>query len=79
MSVAVDAGLNLVLLVSLRVSVAWNAKHYAKSPALTDCHEFAGRDHWTCATPGWEEVADFALEWAAEHASTRHLNQGRTT
>lgn len=56
-----------------------NAKHYAKSPALTDYHEFAGRDHWTCAAPGWEEVADYALEWAAEHASTRHLGQGRTT
>ncbi len=56
-----------------------NAKHYAKSPALTEYHEFAGRDHWTCAAPGWEEVADFALEWATEHASTRHLNQGRTT
>ena len=56
-----------------------NAKHYAKSPALTEYHEFAGRDHWTCAAPGWEEVADFALEWATEHASTRHLNQDRTT
>lgn len=56
-----------------------NAKHYAKSPALTDYREFAGRDHWTCAAPGWEEVADYALEWAAEHASTRHLGQGRTT
>ena len=56
-----------------------NAKHYAKSPALTDYHEFAGRDHWTCAAPGWEEVADYALEWATKHASTRHLSQGRTT
>jgi pimeloyl-ACP methyl ester carboxylesterase len=45
-----------------------NAKHYKKSPALTEYHEFQGRDHWTCAAPGWEAVADYALEWALEHA-----------
>ena len=28
-----------------------NAKHYKKSPALTEYHEFEGRDHWTCAAP----------------------------
>jgi pimeloyl-ACP methyl ester carboxylesterase len=48
-----------------------NAKHYHKSPALTDYHEFAGRDHWTCAAPGWEAVADYALEWAVAHADAR--------
>ena len=26
-----------------------NAKHYKKSPALTEYLEFEGRDHWTCA------------------------------
>jgi pimeloyl-ACP methyl ester carboxylesterase len=51
-----------------------NAKHYKKSPALTEYVEFEGRDHWTCAAPGWEAVADKALEWALEHASTRHLD-----
>ena len=45
-----------------------NAKHYAKSPALTEYHEFPGRSHWICAEPGWEEVADYALEWALAHA-----------
>jgi pimeloyl-ACP methyl ester carboxylesterase len=49
-----------------------NAKHYKKSPALTDYYEFDGRDHWTCAAPGWEAVADHALAWALEHASTAH-------
>ena len=47
-----------------------NAKHYKKSPALTEYHEFEGRDHWTCAAPGWEAVADYALDWAMEHANT---------
>ena len=45
-----------------------NAKHYKKSPALTEYYEFEGRDHWTCAAPGWEAVADHALDWALEHA-----------
>lgn len=45
-----------------------NAKKYDKSPALTEYHEFPGRSHWTCAEPGWEEVADTALSWAVVHA-----------
>lgn len=45
-----------------------NAKHWSRSPALTDVHEFPGRSHWTCAEPGWEEVADVALTWATTHA-----------
>jgi pimeloyl-ACP methyl ester carboxylesterase len=48
-----------------------NAKHWGKSPAVTDYHEFAGRDHWTCAAPGWEQVADYALDWALDHARPR--------
>ena len=50
-----------------------NAKHYKKSPALTEYVEFKGRDHWTCVAPGWEGVADKALDWARTNASTRHL------
>lgn len=45
-----------------------NAKHYARSPALTEYVELEGRDHWTCGAPGWEAVADRALTWALEHA-----------
>lgn len=45
-----------------------NAKHYDKSPAVTEYYEFEGRDHWTCAAPGWEAVADHALTWALAHA-----------
>jgi pimeloyl-ACP methyl ester carboxylesterase len=44
-----------------------NCKHY-KSSTITEYHEFPGRSHWTCAEPGWEEVADYALEWAAARA-----------
>jgi hypothetical protein len=42
-----------------------NCKHYRKrSSAVTEYHEFEDRDHWTCAAPGWEEVADLAPSWA---------------
>jgi pimeloyl-ACP methyl ester carboxylesterase len=44
-----------------------NAEHYAKSGAHTDYHEFAGRSHFTVGQPGWEDVADFALDWCNEH------------
>ncbi|RJK94767.1 alpha/beta fold hydrolase [Vallicoccus soli] len=47
-----------------------NAAHWEKSPAVTEYYEYPGRDHWTCAAPGWEAVADHALEWAAAHART---------
>jgi pimeloyl-ACP methyl ester carboxylesterase len=46
------------------------ADQYAKSGAVTEYKLFPGRSHWTIAEPGWEEVADYALEWAARHART---------
>jgi pimeloyl-ACP methyl ester carboxylesterase len=45
-----------------------NAKMYRNSSAVTDYHEFEGRSHYTVGQDGWEEVADYALEWAVEHA-----------
>ncbi|WP_019143913.1 alpha/beta hydrolase [Aeromicrobium massiliense] len=47
-----------------------NAKHYRRSPALTEYRELPGRDHWACAAPGWQDVADLSLRWALEHART---------
>jgi alpha-beta hydrolase superfamily lysophospholipase len=38
--------------------------HAKKSSAVTAFKLFEGRDHLTCAEPGWEAVADFALTWA---------------
>ena len=46
-----------------------NAKHY-KSNTITEIKEFPG-SHLMPAQKGWEEIADFALAWAKEHA-TRH-------
>lgn len=45
-----------------------NAKHY-KSKAITEIREFAGRAHLMPAEKGWEEIADYALAWAEEHAT----------
>ena len=33
------------------------------------CEEFEGRSHYSViGGEGWEEVADYALEWAVQHA-----------
>jgi pimeloyl-ACP methyl ester carboxylesterase len=45
------------------------ADHYARSGAVTEYKLFPGRSHWTIAEPGWEEVADYALEWAIRNAA----------
>jgi pimeloyl-ACP methyl ester carboxylesterase len=47
-----------------------NAKHY-KSNTLTEIKEFPGRSHLMPAQKGWEEVADYALAWAVQHATRR--------
>jgi pimeloyl-ACP methyl ester carboxylesterase len=45
-----------------------NAKH-SRSNTITEFKEFPGRSHYTCGEKGWEEVADYALEWATAHAT----------
>ncbi|MEU1536919.1 alpha/beta hydrolase [Actinacidiphila glaucinigra] len=44
-----------------------NWKLYRKSPAVTDYREFPGRSHFIIGQDGWQEVADFALDWAEGH------------
>ena len=39
-----------------------------RSRAVTDYRSFPGRTHWLIATPGWQEVADDAIQWASRHA-----------
>ena len=51
-----------------------NFNLYKKSRAVTDYKEFEGRSHWIVGQQGWEEVADFALDWAVEHARA-HVEQ----
>ena len=42
---------------------------YRSSTALTGYREFPGRSHFVGGEPGWEEEADYALEWAVEAAN----------
>jgi pimeloyl-ACP methyl ester carboxylesterase len=44
------------------------AKRWRKSPSLTELKEYEGRSHATCFEPGWERIADDALDWAVAHA-----------
>jgi pimeloyl-ACP methyl ester carboxylesterase len=48
-----------------------NAKHYKAEGLITEVKEYEGMSHLLPAQEGWEEVADYALEWALEHARAR--------
>ena len=39
-------------------------KNVKRSTAITAYTLFPGRSHYTCGEDGWEQVADFALDWA---------------
>jgi alpha-beta hydrolase superfamily lysophospholipase len=44
-----------------------NIRKYAGSGAITEYKEFAGRTHNLVGGKGWEEVADYAIDWAVRH------------
>jgi alpha-beta hydrolase superfamily lysophospholipase len=46
------------------------AKHQRASKAITAYKEFPGRSHYTLGQAGWEEVADYALDWALNPTAT---------
>jgi alpha-beta hydrolase superfamily lysophospholipase len=48
------------------------AEHYDGS-AVTEYREYSGRAHYTVGQNGWEQLADYALSWAVEHAKTRQV------
>jgi alpha-beta hydrolase superfamily lysophospholipase len=43
-----------------------NVRAYRHSTAVTEYKEFAGRTHFIIGQRGWEEVANFALDWARD-------------
>jgi pimeloyl-ACP methyl ester carboxylesterase len=51
-----------------------NLKHY-KSATVTEIKEFEG-PHLLPSWEGWEEVADYALDWAIEHAAPAPARAG---
>jgi pimeloyl-ACP methyl ester carboxylesterase len=47
-----------------------NAKHYRHAKSPTDYKEIECRSHYSViGGEGWEEVADYALDWAEANAS----------
>ena len=46
-----------------------NFKRYKSTRAVTEFKVFPGRSHYTLGQAGWEEVADYALDWSVEHAA----------
>ena len=47
-----------------------NFRMQQRAPGTTEYREFPGRTHWICGQPGWEEVADFVLDWAERQPET---------
>ena len=41
---------------------------YRKSTAVTEYKEYPERTHWTLGQDRWEDVADYALDWALTNA-----------
>lgn len=39
-----------------------------RAPSLTEFHSFPNRSHFLILEKGWEEVADYAIEWAVRNA-----------
>jgi pimeloyl-ACP methyl ester carboxylesterase len=60
----IGGGIDLVAPASL-TRLIYQKQRHAKS--LTELKIYEDRSHYTCAEPGWEAVADFALAWAEKN------------
>ena len=49
-----------------------------RASSVTESKEFPGRTHFMAGMDGWEEVADYALNWALEHSRTPEVAPART-
>ena len=47
------------------------------APSATELRIYPERSHWTLMEPGWEEVADFALDWAVNNARPSNVRAMR--
>jgi pimeloyl-ACP methyl ester carboxylesterase len=54
------------------------AKRLGKSKAVVDYKEYAGRPHFPAA-PGWETVADYALDWTSRHLGAHTETRNRAS
>ena len=56
-----------------------NAAHYKAEGTITEVVEYERRAHLMPSQTGWEEIADYALDWAVEHAKAPATVSGTTT
>jgi alpha-beta hydrolase superfamily lysophospholipase len=54
-----------------------NVRAYRKSAAVTEYKEFQDRTHFIIGQSGWQEVANFALDWARDQALLVEREQRR--
>jgi pimeloyl-ACP methyl ester carboxylesterase len=50
-------------------------KLQGKAASATELKEYPGRPHFMAGMDGWEEVADYALNWALEHQQAPAASQ----
>jgi pimeloyl-ACP methyl ester carboxylesterase len=50
-----------------------------KAQSPTELKEYAGRTHFMAGMDGWDEIADFALNWALEHGGAAAADVEATT
>lgn len=43
------------------------ANKYSDRSSIVDVVEFKGRSHFLCGEPGWQEIADYILDWLGKH------------
>ena len=42
-------------------------ERHGRAASATELKEYAGKTHYMAGMDGWEEIADYALNWALEH------------
>jgi pimeloyl-ACP methyl ester carboxylesterase len=50
-------------------------RYQAGSSSVVDFKEFPGRNHYGLAAPGWEELADYALNWVEQQLGIPHTRE----
>jgi len=67
----IGGGKDLIAPASMTKAIYNKQKHAA---SLTEHKLYADRSHWLCAEPGWEQVADFAFDWAVRNARSGNVS-----
>jgi pimeloyl-ACP methyl ester carboxylesterase len=50
-------------------------KLQSKAPSATELKEYPGQPHFMAGLDEWEELADYALNWALEHSTATRVTQ----